>query len=844
MVFVQQMTAAELAAHAQPDTDAGIGALRTDRGNLPLESIDIAAGITGLAVRTELTQGFRNPYDEPLEATYIFPLPDRAAVTALSMQADGRVIDGVLRERGAARADYQQAIDSGWRATIVEEERPGVFTMRVGNIAPGEQVVVRLVLAGLLPFDDGAATFRFPLVVAPRFIPGAQLTSSPVGSGTCPDTDAVPDASRITPPVLLPGFPNPIRLSARIDIDPSGLPLAELTTSIPVRVDAENPLRLYLQPGERANRDFILRLRLGDPAALRASFVFRADEADGTDGTGGTFALTVLPPSDSGSTRPRDVVLLLDRSGSMTGWKMVAARRAAARIVDSLTEADSFAVLAFDSQVERPPQLPKGLVPASDRNRFRAVEHLAGMTARGGTQLLEPLREAVDLLRGNDSSAGGRERAVVLVTDGQVGNEDQIVRTLAPLLSGIRVHAVGVDTAVNEAFLRRLSALAGGRCELVESEDRLDAAMRNIHRRIATPLVTDLRISSNGLRWDENSIAPQPIPDLYAGAPILLTGRLGADQFTRRSFLAVTVTVTGKAVGGNEWSQTLTPTRSDNAALAAIWARARVRDLEDRYVSLQVGGDPRLAELEQEIVRTSLAFGVLCRFTAFVAVDSHVVNATGQPKQVTQPVDLPAGWDMPGIPLSFSAGTASARREKAGGQPRTAAPASQEGSMDISLPIAPQAAPGHGRGRARARHTTVSRVLRYSPAAMPSPVPNQLPAVPLVPDSVRRFASRAVRQLTDLAGVSMTDRVDALVELADAIGKAIDGFVVDGLAEPESTLLRTFAAELALPIGGQTELERRWLYALDVLQPLAGDQGPTDNEDPASAEPARAFWKR
>src|SRR5215204_2104757 len=251
--------------------EAGVGALTTERGNLPLQAIDVDATLTGLVARVALTQTFGNRFDQPLEASYIFPLPDRAAVTEFRMQVGERAVEGVLKERGQARADYDTAVREGRRASIAEEERPGVFTMRVGNLLPGERVTVRLVMTGPLPWDEGEATFRFPLVVAPRYIPGVPLEGDPVGSGTEPDTDAVPDASRITPPVLLPGFPNPVDLSIRVQIDPAGLDLGEVRSSLPTVVEEADGVRVVrVEPGERANRDFVLRLRTGSDAVTTA----------------------------------------------------------------------------------------------------------------------------------------------------------------------------------------------------------------------------------------------------------------------------------------------------------------------------------------------------------------------------------------------------------------------------------------------------------------------------------------------------------------------------------------------------------------------------------------------
>ena len=592
---------------APADADsAGFGALLTARGSLPLASMDVVGRIDGLLSRVTVRQAFVNALEEPLEATYLFPLPDRAAVTGFRMEVGGRVINGALEERGKAREQYEQAITEGKRAAIAEEDRPGVFNLRVGNLMPRERATIELTLCGVLPYAGGEVTFRFPLVVAPRYIPGTPLPGPSVGEGTAVDTDAVPDASRITPPVLLAGFPNPVQLSLEVDLHDGCSSAHDLRCSLHTVRDepGEGCRRIRLLPGERLDRDFILRFRLGD-ATIRSTLTVHPDASDRT---AGTFALTVVPPIEAAGvcSRPRAVIFVLDRSGSMEGWKIVAARRAMARMIDTLNDADRFCVLAFDSAIESPPGLSAELSQASDRNRFRAVEYLSGLGARGGTEMAGPLERAVELL--GQVSPEERDRVLVLVTDGQVGNEDQVLATLGRKLNGIRVFTLGIDLAVNEAFLRRLAERGGGACELVESEQRLDEVMQSVHRRIGAPLLTGLYLEGEGVAIEPGEVVPRRLPDLFNGSPLLILGRYHGRE---ESSLAIRATDTQ----GRAWSESVPGTVRDNPAIASAWARGQIRQLEDRYAA----GDGDRTALERAIVAISLLKypGPVPGFTAY-----------------------------------------------------------------------------------------------------------------------------------------------------------------------------------------------------------------------------------
>lgn len=633
MTYVPIKTRREIPASWQlSESEKGFGSLMSSQGMLPLRSLDVTGSIRALNYSLSVCQIFHNVHQSNLEATYIFPLPARAAVTKFVMTTEQRRVEGQLKERGQARQEYQEAISAGHQAALAEQERPDIFTMTVGNVPPNQQVQVEIELEGPLYGIDDSALLRFPLVVAPKYIPGAPLNDENVGQGTALDTDRVPDASRISPPVLLPGFPNPVKLSLQFDVEGSLFQLQDLEATLPLEGVATNEgFRLRYQPQSgRIDHDFMLRLPF-HPNKVTSSLQVESQTDQAC-----TFCLTVVPPASAvQQTQPKQVVIVLDRSGSMEGWKMEAAKRATARLIDSLNQQDSFQVLVFDDQVElvgNPPPTRKNswfkhgpsnsLAQATDRQRFDTIMALREIHSRGGTEIASALREAAQRLK--DCPNGH----IIFVTDGQVGNENEVLRETQKQAANLRVHSIGIDQAVNAHFLEELARCGkGGLCQLVASNEQLDNCMVDMCRRIGAPVLTNIRVDAAGI-----SDVVYQNNDLYAGIVTRIYGRFQG-QFPQALQL-----LSDQSEKNPELAQTI-QTQYVGGTVRRLWAREKILQLEHNYAI----SSPK-AISSAEITAFSLQHGVLSRFTAFLAVDRDVLVQKRPLHQVTQAVENPAGW--------------------------------------------------------------------------------------------------------------------------------------------------------------------------------------------------------
>jgi Ca-activated chloride channel family protein len=566
------------------------------------------------------------------------------------------VVRAECRERKEAKATYAEARQRGHRAALLTAERADVHTLRVSNLPPGEEVRVRIVVVERLSASDGRFEWRLPTTIAPRFLVGEGVGHD--GPGTLPDTDRVPDASRLQPPIRLMGG-----TELDLEVEIAG-PLTELASSQhAIRMELGSSVTVAPSGSATLDRDFVIRFATGD-----ASTVCVRAYTDGKH-----TLVMVEPPLDALPTvLPRDAVFLVDISGSMGGTKMHAAKEALSTALHGLVEGDRFKLIAFDDKVEH---FAPDWTTYTDRTLGRADAWVAKLHARGGTRMLEPIRAALE-----GDTPTGRLRTVLFITDGQAHNEAELTAAVANRRKQGRFHCLGIDTAVNAALLHRLGRVGGGTAELLSPTDDIEGAVARFESRFGSPVLTDVKVA--GLVVAE--LAPV---DVYAGRPAVLLCEGTADE----------VEVVVQAGDG---ARTLrgVPVAS-TIELGALWARQRIASLQDRLLIKPFEEDA----IEPEILRIALAHSIGSRLTAFVAVE-RTRTIKGELVQVVQPTELPAQWDR-----GFAAPPAQAPMRSitmASGMPVSdapvarSAPRKRKASLSRSLADKVQAVFGVGSSRA------------------------------------------------------------------------------------------------------------------------------------------------
>jgi Ca-activated chloride channel family protein len=604
----------------------------------PTIDTDVQMDITGLVARVSITQHFINPSTDWVNGVYVFPLPETAAVDHMEMIIGERIISGEIKPRSKAKKIYEQAKQQGIKASLIEQQRPNIFTNSVANIGPNEKVSITIQYQQTIKYDQGEFSIRFPMVIGIRYIPGTKKVEGFNGLGWAMNTKEVPDASSITPPVTntAQGHNNPV--SINIDLD-AGFPIINIESryhAINKQVYDDNQYSIQLlNQTTPANRDFELTWRPQTTHEPQAALFTQDKNED-------RYALLMLMPPEvdwsKQQTLAKEMVFVIDTSGSMSGESMQQARQALLLGLNQLNSEDWFNIIQFNSNTEA---FSEQALPARENNIARARTYIRSLHANGGTEIAPALNIALSNVINSE-----RIRQVIFLTDGSVGNEKQLFKIINKKLNNSRLFTIGIGSAPNSYFMSEAASLGRGTYTYIGKIDEVREKMTRLFQKLNHPVLRDIEIVWNDDRHVD--YWPNPVNDLYIGEPLMISLKLPKDQNQ--------LIIKGRT-HQNDWSNTLPITNAGKeTGLNVLWARKKVQSLNQK---LSYGEDPN--EIEQAITALGLEHHIVTKHTSLVAVDVTPSKPSNFPsKDKAIPVKKPYGWNM-NTPGNLPQGATSAQ---------------------------------------------------------------------------------------------------------------------------------------------------------------------------------------
>ncbi len=604
-------------AQDQAPTQGSLQAFDKDgkpAGECPLKHTDVKAQVSGFLSRVTVTQEFENSFPNKIEAVYKFPLPDAAAVDDMTMVIGERVIKGKILRREEAQAIYTAARQEGRIASLLNQEQANIFTQQVANILPGQSIRITISYVETLQYEDGAYEWSFPMVVAPRYVSAAPADANP-------QTDASPTSPTNAPVETRGGHD----ISLEIDLD-AGVPIVAINSQThETEVQQLNEKRAIVRLKDRAtvpNKDFLLTYRVAGDNINDAVLTHRSER-------GGFFTLILQPPQRVAveSVTPKELVFVLDTSGSMSGFPIEKAKETMNLALSTLNPHDTFNLITFagDTAV-----LFSEPVPATRQNLEKAKKFLASQEGNGGTEMMKAIKAALD-----PSDSQQHVRIACFLTDGQVDNEAEIIAEVQKHPNA-RVFAMGFGPAPNRSLLDRMSQYGRGEVNYISEVGNTSAVARVFSDRVRSPLLTDISIEWSDLPVTE--IYPKRIPDLFSARPLVVSGR-----YTKGG--KGSIWLKGKMAGQDfvrEIPVELPETETDHDVLASLWARRRIDDLVGDEIA-NAENKPVQDQVREEITKLGLEFKLMTQYTSFVAIDDVVFTGPEEPVRVEVPAQSPSG---------------------------------------------------------------------------------------------------------------------------------------------------------------------------------------------------------
>jgi Ca-activated chloride channel family protein len=573
--------------------------------SLPLKSTSARAEIAGVIARVIVSQRYENTGKTPIEAVYVFPASTRAAVHGMRMKIGKRTIEAQIEERMKARQTYEQAKEAGKRTSLLEQQRPNVFTMNVANIMPGDRIEVELDYSELIVPTEGTYEFVYPTVVGPRY-----------GGGADPKADRW-----IANPYLKQGEKEPYGFGFEAHIA-SPIGIAELSSpshKVDVKYRSRTSAEVKLAESGGGNRDVVLRYRLAGGKIQSGVLTFE-------QGGEKYFLVMMEPPA---RVRPKDIprreyIFVVDVSGSMYGFPLEVSKQILRGLLGSLSSRDYFNVVLFSGSALT---MHRTSVPATAENLEKAISVIDQQRGGGGTELLGALRMAYGIPKVEEK---GVSRTVVVVTDGYVGVEAQSFRFIRKNLGAANLFAFGIGSSVNRALIEGMARAGMGQPFVVLNQAEAPSLVEKFQTYIQSPVLTSIKASFEGM--EARDVVPESIPDLMSLRPLVLFGKYRGKGGKIR--------ITG-VTGAGKFEQVLAiegASTDKTEPLRILWARKWVETLMDQYALL---GESK--EIQDAVTDVGLNHKLLTAFTSFVAVDSAVAREGGPLSTVKQPLPLPEG---------------------------------------------------------------------------------------------------------------------------------------------------------------------------------------------------------
>jgi Ca-activated chloride channel family protein len=584
----------------------------------PKVATDYTTTVSGPTARTVVTQQFYNPSDGWVEGVYVFPLPDNSAVDTLKIVSGTRVIVGEVKEKQEAKAIYEKAKDNGQAAALLEQERPNMFTNSVANIGPHEKVLVQIEYQETVHQSSGTYSLRLPLVVAPRYNPAPVVQTVDFGTnGLAKSSTVAPE-----PPVLNPdvdGVSNPVSITVNLN---AGFALGDVKSSfhkVDITDKDANSKVVALSGVVPADKDFELTWEAAGTAPQAGLF---KETIKGHDYMLGFVTPSAIAPK--GPALPRDITFVIDNSGSMEGTSMPQAKESLLYGLAQLKAGDRFNVIRFDDTMTN---LFGASVEYSESNIAKAKGFVDDLKANGGTEMVPPMKAALEDSTPNDKS---HLRQVLFITDGEIGNEQDLFNAISAGRGRTRLFMVGIGSAPNTYLMTRASELGRGTFTQIGDPSQLNTRMTELFGKIGNPVITDLKAQIFG---STAKVTPENLPDLYQGEPVMLM----ADSASLSGVLKIT-----GMNGDQPWEVKLPLAQAaQGTGISKLWARRKIAEYE---VDATLGRIDQ-AQADKGVLQVALDHQIVSSQTSLVAVDKSPKRPPGyQLTRADVPLNLPAGW--------------------------------------------------------------------------------------------------------------------------------------------------------------------------------------------------------